>query len=144
TVAEQGQTVATLSNTASVACTAAQLTPETIEGAAGHAFSGIVASFQDGNPYETAGEFTATIDWGDGTTTTGTIEASPERGYDVRGSHPYANLGEYPVTVAVAESGGDPVSATATAEVSILWAVEGQSFSGVLANIAAQPGGTIA
>src|SRR5262249_48691218 len=52
--------------------------------------TGIVASFIDANPNATASDFTATIDWGDGTSTTGTIVAQTGGGFAVDGAHTYA------------------------------------------------------
>ena len=47
-----------------------------VSGTEGAAISGAtVATFTDANPNATAGDFTATINWGDGTSTTGTVVA---------------------------------------------------------------------
>ena len=49
-----------------------------------------VATFTDANPSATAGDFTATIDWGDGQTTTGTV--TEKNGvFSVAGSNTYAD-----------------------------------------------------
>jgi hypothetical protein len=58
---------------------------------AGQSFSGVVATFTDVNSQAAVGDFTATIDWGDGTTSAGTIVADPKGGFDVTGTHTYAN-----------------------------------------------------
>src|SRR4051794_18990466 len=52
--------------------------PVTFNAVEGAAFSGTVLNFTDeGNPLQTAGDWTATIDWGDGTpTTTGTVSGN--------------------------------------------------------------------
>jgi hypothetical protein len=44
-------------------------------------------------PNETASEFTATIDWGDGTTSTGTVVDQGNGTFAVLGSHTYSELG---------------------------------------------------
>src|SRR4029077_16243457 len=49
-----------------------------------------VASFTDGTLTDTAANFTATIDWGDGTTTTGTVVGS-NGSFTVQGGHTYAD-----------------------------------------------------
>src|SRR5262249_33575754 len=49
-----------------------------------------VASFTDGNVTDTASAFTATIDWGDGTTSAGTIVGS-NGSFTVEGGHTYAH-----------------------------------------------------
>ena len=51
-------------------------TGTTLGGTEGTGISGAtVATFTDANPNAAASDFTATIDWGDGTTTSGTVVA---------------------------------------------------------------------
>src|SRR5208337_2166502 len=52
-------------------------------------FTGPVASFAINDPARVPASYTATINWGDGTTSTGTIRANTSGGYDVVGSHLY-------------------------------------------------------
>ena len=57
-------------------------------------FSGAVAYFTDGNPGGAASDFTASIDWGDGTPATlGTVVVGPSGTFQVNGSHTYADSG---------------------------------------------------
>src|SRR5215469_2304838 len=49
-----------------------------------------VASFTDGTLTDTAANFNATIDWGDGVTTTGTVVGS-NGSFTVQGGHTYAD-----------------------------------------------------
>ncbi|HUI26664.1 MAG TPA: hypothetical protein VL403_11320, partial [Candidatus Kryptonia bacterium] len=49
-----------------------------------------IASFTDGTLTDTAGDFTAIIDWGDGVTTTGTVVGS-NGSFTVQGDHTYAD-----------------------------------------------------
>jgi len=77
-----------------------------------------VASFTDANPNAAVGDFTATINWGDGTASTGAITADPERGFSVSGAHTYADEGRYTVGAAVADKGGSTAIATGTATIS--------------------------
>jgi hypothetical protein len=81
---------------------------------AGAPFSGAVASFTDGNPQGTAGEFRATIFWGDNTASVGTVTANGSVGFMVSGSHTYAGAGTYTVTVQIHDDGGSggPVTST--------------------------------
>ncbi len=58
-------------------------------------FTGSVASFVDGTLSATASDFTATIYWGDGSTSTGTITGSAGGPFDVSGSHTYSTAGTY-------------------------------------------------
>jgi hypothetical protein len=68
------------------------VTAQSIQATAGQQFSGVVATFTDVNSSATAGSFTATIDWGDGSISDGTITADPKGGFDVSGSHTYAGV----------------------------------------------------
>ena len=51
-----------------------------------------VATFSDTDTLDMAGDFTATIDWGDGVTTTGTVVGS-NGSFTVDGGHTYADEG---------------------------------------------------
>lgn len=75
-------------------------------------FSGTLATFTDGNPSPTLSDFSATIDWGDNTSSSGAIAANGAA-FDVSGTHTYANLGPYTVSVQVCDVGGSCASATA-------------------------------
>ena len=72
-----------------------------------------VAIFSDTDPTAPASEFVATIDWGDGTTTAGTI-AGANGSFGVTGSHTYATTGEDTITVTVADPSPGIAVATAT------------------------------
>jgi Domain of unknown function (DUF4214) len=60
-----------------------------IQATSGLPFSGVVATILDNDPSATPSGFTATIDWGDGTTSSGTITVDPQGGFDVSGTHTY-------------------------------------------------------
>jgi hypothetical protein len=87
---------------------------------AGAPFAGVVASFTDGNPNAPAGDFTATILWGDGTTSTGAVAASAVGGFTVSGAHTYAAANSYPVSVRVSDLGGSTAAIGGTATVTAL------------------------
>jgi hypothetical protein len=77
-----------------------------------------VASFIDYDTTKTAASFTATINWGDGTTPdAGTVAANGSGGFDVTGTHTYAAAGVYGVGVQIADTSGNFASAAATATV---------------------------
>jgi hypothetical protein len=65
-----------------------------------------IATFTDENPGAPLADFTATVDWGDGTTTDGVISGSTGGPFTVHGTHTYATLGEKLVTVHVVDEGG--------------------------------------
>jgi uncharacterized repeat protein (TIGR01451 family) len=64
-----------------------------------------VATFTHANGVESANAFTATVNWGDGTTSTGTITLSGTT-YIVTGSHTYAISGRHTITTSVTEVAG--------------------------------------
>jgi hypothetical protein len=68
---------------------------DNIAATAGQSFSGTVATFTDTNSTAAAGDFTASIDWGDGTTSTGTVTVDPNGGFDVGGTHTYSTTTDW-------------------------------------------------
>ncbi|PYT10450.1 MAG: hypothetical protein DMF51_18390, partial [Acidobacteria bacterium] len=76
----------------------------------------VTASFIDTNPLATATDFTATIDWGDSTTSTGTVTGSGIS-YSVTGSHVYTSTTGFIVKVHVADDGGATVDQTTAVQV---------------------------
>ncbi|GAC1436526.1 MAG: hypothetical protein NVSMB51_08110 [Solirubrobacteraceae bacterium] len=85
------------------AVSAAAVTPKpsSTEGAN---FTGTVATFTDPDTAGgTAAEYTATIDWGDGTTSAGTVAGS-DGSFTVGGSHTYAEEGSFTTTVVISDA----------------------------------------
>ena len=88
-------------------------------------FSGPVGVFTDANSAALASDFTASIDWGDGTPpTTGTIvKLLGGTSLEVTGSHTYAasgvngGTGHYPIQVFVQDAGGSTLTITNVANV---------------------------
>src|SRR3954447_20944337 len=78
-----------------------------------------LVSFTDANPRAPLGDFTATIDWGDGTTSPGTISqpGGPGTTFVVAGTHTYARPGTSAVVVSILDVGGSKTTATATVNV---------------------------
>jgi hypothetical protein len=79
-------------------------------------FSGVVASFSDGDPLGTVPDYTASISWGDGTSSAGTISAV-SNGFTVAGSHTYRSKGSFAVTTRISDVGGATASASAVGSV---------------------------
>lgn len=80
-------------------------------------YSGVVAHFTDADPNGAAGDYTTTIAWGDGSTSSGTVAAAQGGGFDVSGAHTYTASGSYTVTTSVTDNGGGAkttVTSTAT------------------------------
>jgi hypothetical protein len=102
-----------------------------------------VATFTDPNTSDTASIFTATINWGDGTTTTGVVSGSNGT-FTVKGGHTYADEGSFPLGVTITDTANNtslPLSGTVAAvEADVLSARglslranAGQAFSGKVA-----------
>lgn len=70
----------------------------TLSTTAAQLFSGSVATFT-GVALNSLSQYSATIDWGDGQVSSGTITANNSGGIDVSGSNRYAASGTYTVTV---------------------------------------------
>jgi hypothetical protein len=85
--------------------TAANAIPA-IVATAGIAFNGVVGVFSDTDPGANTRSFTARVDWGDGGQSSGAIAANGGGGFDVTGSHTYADPGTFRVRVDVADLQG--------------------------------------
>src|SRR5579862_475859 len=77
----------------------------TVSGTEGTEVSGIVATFSDPDPNGQASDYTATVDWGDGSPPTeGTgITKDAEGTFAVTAAHSYTEEGSYIPTVAISD-----------------------------------------
>jgi uncharacterized protein (TIGR03118 family) len=111
---------ATASATATTTATVAEgdvFTPAgvTLDTTAGVAFSGVVATFTDVNATTPAGDLSATINWGDGSTLDAGAVNGSNGTFTVTGSHTYAAFGgPDSVTVVLKEKSPGAASATAS------------------------------
>lgn len=80
----------------------------------GHAINQVVAT---GSAYGTTGAITASINWGDSSTSTGTVTVTSNGLFSVVGKHTYAEEGSYTITVSVSDGGGHTAQSTGTATV---------------------------
>jgi large repetitive protein len=81
----------------------------------------VVASFTDAAGSQAAvGDFTATINWGDGSSSAGTLTHTAAGAFDVKGTHTYATAGTKSLTIKVDDEEGQTLSMTATATVPAL------------------------
>jgi len=84
-----------------------------------------LAAFTDGNPYSQASDFTATIDWGDGTAPTQVSVSPAVNGlYQITGQHTYTADGSYTATITLADADGASSATTSTVAVGDLYAGE--------------------
>jgi hypothetical protein len=86
--------------------------------------SGTVATFTDANPGATTADFTSgggstTIDWGDGTTSAGTVTRTGPGQFTVSGSHTYAHGGNFTIGVTIVDDGGSRATAADSAHIVI-------------------------
>jgi hypothetical protein len=72
--------------------------------------NGVIGHFTD-SPADPVSNYTATIDWGDGTTTGGTVTSAGDGSFNVSGAHTYSDEYELTVTVSVTDSDGTSGSA---------------------------------
>ncbi|MBV8567043.1 MAG: type I secretion C-terminal target domain-containing protein [Methylobacteriaceae bacterium] len=94
-----------------------QLAPHgmTIKAASNELFNGVVAAFSDTDTVSAVGDFTASINWGDGTPlTVGTVSGS-NGVFQVSGAHTYSTATTEQYVVIVTMSDDAPGTATATA-----------------------------
>jgi hypothetical protein len=113
----------------------------------------VMASFTDANPNAGVSDFGATINWGDGTSSLGTVVANSHGGFDVIGNHVYAEEGSYTATINITDTGGSRATATSNVTVAdallspsgtTIDAPHGIAFTAVMATFTdADPNGTV-
>ncbi len=81
----------------------------------------LLARFTDADPNGAAGDYSASIDWGDGNATAGAVAADAANGgFDVLGTYSYSDPGSYWVECTITDSGGATAVVDSTAWVSDL------------------------
>ncbi len=118
----------------------APISPMPVEGAP---FTAIVARFTDADGNTEAARYAASINWGNGRVTRGSIVADPNGGFDVIGSYTYPRTGVFRITAQIGDTDGDSVSvstsnvvteAAITATAAMIHATRNQSLiTGVVA-----------
>jgi hypothetical protein len=153
--------VAPTGPTAKITVTSAADAPIVATGTAvtateGAPFSGTVATFTDPDTSATAGEYSATISWGDGSTSAGVVSGPTGGLFTVSGSHTYVDEGSFTTSVVITDIDKASNSATASGTATVadaaltpgpvvtVTATEGSAFSGTVgsfsdANPAATP-----
>ena len=63
------------------------------------------------------GDYTVSIDWGDGSSSAGSLMQNDDGSFEILGDHSYANTGDFTVAVSVARSDGQTLSASGEAHV---------------------------
>jgi hypothetical protein len=89
-----------------------------VSATAGVAVKAKVATFTHASPAGAASDYTASINWGDGTSSAaGTVSATAGGGFEVKGSHTYAAAGRHTITVTIDDLGGAKATATSSADI---------------------------
>lgn len=84
----------------------------------GHSFSGPVATFKDPDTSAKASEYSASINWGDGSTSTGTITGTGGK-FTVSGTHTYKQQGSHTVKVTIKDRDNASNTATTTSSATV-------------------------
>jgi len=97
--------------TSSVAVSDAQLTASCVTPVGAFtSFSGDVVTLTDANPLATSADFTATVNWGDSSSSAGNVSGGGP--FTISGSHTYASLGSHTITVDTHDDGGSSASSS--------------------------------
>jgi hypothetical protein len=129
TVAKSGGGTIVLNAAITVTPAALTATGANASGSVGTAISNAtVANFTDPNTTVGASSFTGFIQWGDGSSSYGTVTGSAGT-FQVKGSHTYLDAGNFTVTTTIAGSGGEGATVTSTATVSGALAMQSSAFS---------------
>lgn len=113
TVSPGGSDPTTLAGADDVAVAEPGAGEPTVTAAAGVPVSPVLTNF-DSN--DTAGQISATIDWGDGSRSGGTLASGSGR-FALSGNHTYAQPGTYAATVTVQDSSGSELTTEALVQV---------------------------
>jgi hypothetical protein len=92
----------------------------------GLSFSGTVATFTDTDPNDSAANITATIGWGDASTSPGTVTQTGPGHFTVSGGHTYGASGRYTITVIITDPAGN--TATVSTQLIVYLFASGGSF----------------
>jgi phospholipase C len=142
-IQDVGGASASVTGTASVADAQLSAVGIAIFPTAGAVFNGAVATFTDPGTDGTINDYSASITWGDGHVSAGTISRNQDGSFSISGSNTYAVAGSYNTSISIQDSGGASIIANGTANVaattsltvtaSNIAATEGSSFSGLVA-----------
>src|SRR5260370_42134821 len=109
-ILDDGGSSASVSSTMNIGDAGLSGAGMTVTATEGIAFNGAVANFTDANFGGTVSDFSATITWGDGISTAGTVTANGGGSFTVSGSHTYAEEGSFAITVTLTDVGASAVA----------------------------------
>ncbi len=85
----------------------------------GSAFSGSIANFTDTNTARTSADFTASINWGDGSSSTAGTISGGSGTFAVSGAHTYTAPGTFSVSVTLTQNAPGTATATVTSTATV-------------------------
>jgi hypothetical protein len=111
-VKDSGSLSTSGNGTATVSDAALTLT-HFVAGGARDGYAALGATFSDADPNGQVADYVATVNWGDGNTSTVKVYKNPfGQDFVLAGLHQYASKGTYSVTLTVSDAGGSQVSKT--------------------------------
>ena len=130
------------------AAVVAPVAPATLTQTEGQSFTAQVGAFTDPNLVGTVSDFSVTINWGDATSSTGTMSQGNNGTFVVTGTHTYAeeNAAGNAVAFTVKDVGGGTLTAAAGVTITVLDAplnAEGIDLAAVEGSAASIPAGTV-
>jgi len=94
-----------------------------------HLYNGRTATFSDAaGTFGSAADFSATINWGDGTSSAGAISSLGGGAYAVGGVHSYVTVGRFTIATSIKDVGGS-VASTSCTTIGFAFAPGGGSFA---------------
>ncbi|MGI8413612.1 MAG: hypothetical protein ACR2QA_14235 [Solirubrobacteraceae bacterium] len=91
-----------------------------ISGTAGQPLSAVVVHVDDANPGGIVADFSVRIDWGDGSSSAGTVAAGTGGGgFDVTGAHTYSTVGAYTTTTTIVDIGGAATTVSSNVHITV-------------------------
>jgi hypothetical protein len=111
-------TTLTIDSTASISDAALSSTGNSFSNAnaVGQSITVTLASFTDADPQGTQSDYSAVINWGDGSTSTGVIQGTSIP-FTVQGTHTYTHAGIFHFSVVISDVGGAQTTATGKATI---------------------------
>ena len=119
TIVSPGGQTNIVNSTAIVTAPPVSVFPTMVTGNAGQPLSGVtVATFLDPTISDTATDFRATVDWGDGTINVGSIVNQGDGVFSVTGNHTYTASGTFTINIQVVRvADGQTASTSSTAQI---------------------------
>lgn len=110
-VADPGGAHLLLTGTANISASPMSLSGEEIFNTGGKIKNKVLATMSDSSASATASDYSATIDWGDGSVSPGVVKSIGKGSYHILGSHVYQAPGTFTLSTSVSRGGASAYSA---------------------------------